>query len=64
VFDRFESLGGDPDLLRPVLGVEIEYLHASLGEMRKAYGTIEQYFSDGLRIGPEDQDSLRQALIL
>jgi protein-tyrosine phosphatase len=46
-----------------VLGVELEYLHASLGEMRKTYGTIEQYFSAGLGIGSADQDSLRQALI-
>ncbi|MHB8895012.1 MAG: tyrosine-protein phosphatase [Candidatus Geothermincolia bacterium] len=56
VFDRFESLGGDPELLRPILGVRREYLEAALDEMRHRYGTVEGYFTEGLGL---DADILR-----
>jgi protein-tyrosine phosphatase len=62
VFDHFAAAGGDPDVLLPVLGVEGEYLEASLGEMRAQYGTIEQYFTDGLQIDAPTQSTLRAAL--
>ncbi len=63
VFDRFRSKGGDPQLLLPVLGVRAEYLSASLDEMHTRFGTVEQYFADGLGLGPDVQSSLRDALI-
>jgi protein-tyrosine phosphatase len=55
VFDRFEAAGGDPALLRPLLGVLPQYLEASLDEMRTRFGTIEDYFSSGLQIDREAQ---------
>lgn len=61
-FDEFAAAGGDPDVLLPVLGVEPKYLEASLGEMRAQYGTIEQYFTDGLHIDASTQLTLRAAL--
>lgn len=60
--DQFAAAGGDPDALLPVLGVEPKYLEASLDEMRAQYGTIEQYFTDGLRIDAPTQSALRAAL--
>ena len=39
-----------------------EYLEASLSEMRTEYGTIEQYFTDGLRIDATTQSALRAVL--
>jgi len=61
-FDHFAAAGGDPDVLLPVLGVEPKYLEASLGEMRTRYGTVEQYFADGLGIAAPTQSALRAAL--
>jgi protein-tyrosine phosphatase len=63
MLDHFRSLGGDPTLLHPVIGVAPEYLQAALDEVRKRYGTIESYFSDGLRIDKADQQGLRAAFV-
>ena len=51
--------GGDPDLFRPILDVRPSYLEAALDEVRRSYGTIERYFSDGLGVDEATQDSLR-----
>ena len=63
MLDHFKSLGGDPALLHPVVGVEPEYLEAALDEMRVTFGTIEKYFSEGLKIDRAGQDALRAALV-
>jgi protein-tyrosine phosphatase len=62
-FDRFRAAGGDPALLRPVLGVERTYLEIALDEMRARYGTIEGYFADALGLGEDAQRGLRAALV-
>jgi protein-tyrosine phosphatase len=46
-----------------VLGVKPEYLKASLDEMRKQYGSIEGYFSEGLGIDAEGQQALRERFL-
>jgi protein-tyrosine phosphatase len=58
-FDGFQAAGGDPELLKPVLGVRPEYLQASLDEMHERFGTIEEYFSNGLHIDRATQQTLR-----
>ena len=63
VFDRFRAAGGDPELLRPVLGVDRRYLEAALDEMNTRFGSIQGYFSDGLGIDADSQDTLREALV-
>lgn len=63
IFDRFQELGGDLELLTPMLGVRREYLEAALDEVDRAYGTIEQYFTVGLGIGRDTQEALRKKLI-
>jgi protein-tyrosine phosphatase len=63
VFEQFRQAGGDPDLLRPVLGVEPAYLESALDQMRRRFGTVEGYFEVGLRIGPDTQRALREALV-
>jgi protein-tyrosine phosphatase len=62
VLDQFAAAGGDPGVLLPVVGVEPEYLLASLDEMRSQYGTIEQYFTNGLQIDTRTQTALLAAL--
>jgi protein-tyrosine phosphatase len=57
------AAGGDPELLRPVLGVETIYLQTALDELRSRFGTIERYFADGLGIGADEQRALRVQLV-
>jgi protein-tyrosine phosphatase len=59
VFDRFAAAGGDPDVLLPFLGVQRSYLETALNAMRDEFGTIEEYFGDGLGIDGATQDLLR-----
>ena len=63
VFDNFESMGGDPELLLPVFGVRKEYLEAALDEMGRRYGTIEGYFTEGLGLDANVLQALRDAFI-
>ncbi len=62
-FDRFAAAGGDPALLRPVLGVETSYLRAAFDEMQTRFGSIESYFSDGLGIDDDGQRAVRAILV-
>jgi len=63
VFDQFQSLGGDPALLRPILGVHREYLEAAFDEMRQRFGSMERYFADGLGLDQAVQAAIRQTLV-
>ena len=51
--------GGDPELFRPILDVRPSYLDAALDEVRRRYGTIDRYFSDGLSVDEATQEALR-----
>jgi protein-tyrosine phosphatase len=59
VSDQFASIGGDPAILAPVLGVQKEYLDAAIAEMTSKYGTIDGYFADGLGLDAATVDNLR-----
>ncbi|MGC5255938.1 tyrosine-protein phosphatase [Gordonia sp. DT218] len=59
VFDGFEAAGGNPDLLRPLLGVQEAYLDAAFAEVDQRFGTIENYFAEGLGIDAGAQQELR-----
>jgi protein-tyrosine phosphatase len=61
--DEFSARGGDPALLVPVLSVLPEYLQASFDEVRRAYGSIEGYFSEGLGLDAGVQRALRERLV-
>jgi protein-tyrosine phosphatase len=63
LLDRFKALGGDPEVLRPVLAVAPEYLLAALDAMRTTFGSIEGYFSQGLGLDEVAQQSLRSAFV-
>jgi protein-tyrosine phosphatase len=63
LIDRFQAQGGDPDVIRPLIGVAPEYLQAALAEMRKEFGTIERYFSEGLQVDEAAQTALRAAFL-
>jgi len=57
--DAFVEAGGDPEIPKAILGVKKEYLDAAFDEMQTQYGSIEQYFSEGLGIDAAQQKALR-----
>ena len=63
VFEHFRAVGGDPDLLKPLLGVDPQYLRTAVDEMQHRFGSIQGYFEKGLGIGPDGQRALQAALI-
>ena len=46
-----------------ILGVRKEYLEAAFDEMETKYGTIEEYFSEGLGIDASQQQALRDVCL-
>ncbi len=63
MLDRFRALGGDPDVLRPVVEVAPDYLEAALAEMRGTFGTVEAYFAEGLNVDAAAQKALVAAFV-
>jgi protein-tyrosine phosphatase len=61
--DAFIAGGGERSIALAVLGAKPEYLQASLDEMRKQYGSIENYFSEGLGIDASGQQALRERFL-
>jgi protein-tyrosine phosphatase len=57
--DRWVQAGGDRAILEALYGVRRQYLEASFDEMRKTYGSIEKYFSEGLGIDAAGQQALK-----
>lgn len=61
--DQFREVGGDPELLRPIVGVQESYLESALEQMRASYGDIEGYFTQGLGLSEETVATLRAYLV-
>ena len=59
VIDGFVSAGGEERIPLAILGVRQEYLDAAFAEMETQYGTIENYFTEGLGIDAARQEALR-----
>ncbi len=57
--DAFIAAGGNKSIPPAIAGVKREYLEAAFDEMQKRYGTIENYFSEGLGIDAAQQQALR-----
>lgn len=63
IIDAFEARGGDPELLRPLVGVRPDYLEAALDEVRGLFGSIEGYFAEGLGLDARIRSALRAMLV-
>ena len=59
VIKKFLEDGGHPSIPTATLGVKEEYLAAAFDEMYMQYGSIENYFSEGLGIDTDQQTALR-----
>lgn len=64
VIDGFVDGGGEPSIPQAIFGVKVEYLEASFDEMQTKYGTIENYFSEGLGIDAKTQKTLRDLYLI
>lgn len=53
----------DPQLLVPLLEVRPEYLNASFAEVKKKYGTFDNYLREGLGITKSDLAKLKKNLL-
>jgi len=56
---QFVAAGGYPSIPAAIFGVKEEYLNAAFDEMNTKYGSMENYFSEGLDISVEQQTALR-----
>jgi len=57
--DAFVAAGGEKGIPEAILGVKQEYLDAAFDEMQTRYGTIENYFAEGLGIDATQQKALK-----
>jgi len=64
LIDRFAAAGGDPELLIPAFRVEAEYLDASRAAVADHFGSIEEYFDDGLGLGVDLRSRLRERFLV
>ena len=53
----------DPEILRPILGVEASYLEAAYSEIEKEYGSLQAYLERGLGIDPETRRRLQEKFL-
>lgn len=64
LFDKFASHGGDPAILRPLLGVDRSYLDAAFDQVAQSYGDVPSYFADALGIDANAQNALRDRYLI
>ena len=64
IFDKFTAAGGDAELLRPILGVQQQYLDAAFDQVDTTYGSLEAYFATGLGIDDAAQERLRASYLV
>jgi protein-tyrosine phosphatase len=58
-----ETLGSDPDLVRPLLEVRPEYIKASFDAVKNEYGTFAKYLRKGLGVDQQTLARLKQNLL-
>ena len=58
LIQQFVAAGGCTSIPLAIFGVKEEYLNAAFDEMQTKYGSIENYFSEGLDITVDRQVAL------
>lgn len=53
----------DPELVRPLLGVQRSYIEAALDQIRQSYGSVDNYFREGLSIDDAEIAQLQDLLL-
>ena len=57
--DQFIAKGGDKSIPVGIFGVKREYLQAAFDEVERQYGSIDVYFSEGLKLSPSEQQQIK-----
>lgn len=63
IYQLSDDNGVDRALVDPIMVVRREYLQTAFDEVEQAYGTIEDYVRDGLKLDQEVIDTLRGRLL-
>jgi protein-tyrosine phosphatase len=63
VLQSYQAKGGNPAVIRPVLGVAAQFLNTSLATVTKEYGSINGYFTKGLGLNAKTIAELRAKLL-
>jgi len=63
LFAKFEQAGGDPDLLRPLLGVDARYLDQSFAEAERVWGGMDGYLTGCLGLDDQARGTLRDRFL-
>lgn len=53
----------DPEKIRPLLGVEQSFIEAGIDQMKKEYGSVDNYFREGLELSDTDLQQLRDRFL-
>ena len=53
----------DPEIVRPLLGVEEPYIRAALAQIKLDFGTLENYIRDGLGVSDSELAQIRANLL-
>lgn len=53
----------DPEKIRPLLGVEQSFIEAGIDQMKKEYGSVDNYFRQGLGLSDTDLQQLRDRFL-
>lgn len=52
-----------PEVLKPLAGVEGEYIDTAFAQIRQDYGSVEKYMQTELGVGPEEAAALRRNML-
>jgi len=52
-----------PEVIKPLVGVEGAYLDAAFDQIRKDYGSVDQYLEQELRVGPVQIAALKRKML-
>jgi protein-tyrosine phosphatase len=63
VITKFDSGGGDPDIMSAIFAARPEYLDAAFAQVNASYGSIPAYFTHGLGVDAAGQARLRARLL-
>lgn len=62
LLQQLAAMGGDPELLRPLLEVRAEYLQTALSTVHDEFGSFQGYLTDGLGLSEVEVEALRRTL--
>lgn len=63
VLGRYEQAGGDPEILRPIMTVDPDYLEAAAGQMKSEFGSLAGYLGRGLGLTGDQLQAVAEGLV-